>query len=85
MFLPRQVGHFLSIAKCIAQNTGAAQVETGRGLIGALIRYVDAVYGLTLRTPLQKLAAAGLMPERAKHPCAGASVARSVQWIGRCL
>ncbi len=49
-----------------AQNTGAAQVETGRGLIGALIRYVNAVYGLTLDNPFHKLAAAGLMPERAK-------------------
>lgn len=49
-----------------AQNTGAAQVETGRGLIGALIRYVNAVYGLTLENPFHKLAAAGLMPERAK-------------------
>ena len=49
-----------------AQNTGAAQVETGRGLIGALIRYVNAVYGLSLDNPFHKLAAAGLMPERAK-------------------
>lgn len=49
-----------------AQNTGAAQVETGRGLIGALIRYVNAVYGLSLDNPFLKLAAAGLMPERAK-------------------
>lgn len=49
-----------------ALNTGAAQVETGSGLIGALIRYLNAVYALSLDNPFHKLAAAGLMPERAK-------------------
>lgn len=49
-----------------AQNTGAAQVEMGRGLIGALIRYLNAVYELGLENPFHRLAAAGLMPERAK-------------------
>lgn len=49
-----------------AQNTGNALVEVGRGLLGALLRYVNAVYGLTLESPFHKLAAAGLMPERAK-------------------
>jgi Arm DNA-binding domain len=47
-----------------AQNTGAALVEVGRGVIGALIRYVNAVYGLSLESPFNKLAAAGLMPAR---------------------
>lgn len=58
-----------------AQNTGAAQVETGRGLIGALIRYVNAVYGLSLDNPFNKLAAAGLMPERAKPSTESQAVA----------
>ena len=49
-----------------AQKTGAALVDVGRGLIGALIRYINAVYGLTLESPFNKLAAAGLMPERSK-------------------
>ena len=49
-----------------AQNTGAALVEVGRGVIGALIRYLNAVFGLSLESPFNKLAAAGLMPERSK-------------------
>lgn len=49
-----------------AQNTGNALVEVGRGLVGALLRYVNAVYGLSLDNPFNKLAAAGLMPERTK-------------------
>jgi hypothetical protein len=49
-----------------AQNTGAALVEVGRGLIGAMIRYLNAVHDLNLENPFQKLAAAGLMPERSK-------------------
>ena len=49
-----------------AQNTGNALVEVGRGLLGALLRYVNAVYDLKLESPFDKLAAAGLMPERTK-------------------
>lgn len=49
-----------------AQTKGAALVELGRGVIGALIKYLNAVHGLDLATPFTKLAAAGLMPERAK-------------------
>lgn len=49
-----------------SQSNGNALVEVGRGLIGALIRYVNAVYGLTLQSPFHKLAAAGLMPDRAQ-------------------
>lgn len=49
-----------------SQNNGAAIVEVGRGLIGAMIRYLNAVHGLQLDNPFHKLAAAGLMPERSK-------------------
>jgi integrase len=49
-----------------AQNTGAALVEVGRGVIGALMRYLNAVHGLSLESPFNRLAAAGLMPERSK-------------------
>lgn len=49
-----------------AQTRGAALVEVGRGLIGALCKYLNAVHGLTLETPFAKLAAAGLMPDRAQ-------------------
>lgn len=49
-----------------AQTRGAALVEVGRGLIGALCKYLNAVHGLKLEAPFAKLAAAGLMPERAQ-------------------
>lgn len=49
-----------------AQTKGAALVEVGRGLIGALIKYLNAVHGLDIETPFDKLAAAGLMPDRAQ-------------------
>lgn len=49
-----------------ALNTGAALVEVGRGLIGAMIRYLNAVHGLNLENPFHKLAAVGLMPDRSK-------------------
>lgn len=48
------------------QTRGAALVELGRGVIGAVIRYINAVHGLTLESPFTKLAAVGLLPERAK-------------------
>jgi hypothetical protein len=48
-----------------AQNTGAAVVDVGRGLIGALFKFLNATYDLSLDSPFAKLAAAGLMPDRA--------------------
>ena len=65
-----------------AQNTGAAMVEVGRGLIGALVRYVNAVYGLQLDNPFHKLAAAGLMPERSKPRARLLQEKDLVQWRG---
>ena len=49
-----------------AQSNGSAIVEIGRGVVGALIKYINAVHGLNVITPFTKLAAAGLLPERAK-------------------
>jgi len=49
-----------------AQSKGAALVEVGRGLIGALIKYLNAVHSQTIRNPFGRLADAGLMPERAQ-------------------
>lgn len=49
-----------------AQSNGAAIVEVGRGVVGALIKYLNAVHGLQLINPFIKLAAAGLLPNRAK-------------------
>ena len=49
-----------------AQTKGAALVEVGRGLIGALIKYLNAVHNLNILNPFHKLADAGLMPKRAQ-------------------
>lgn len=49
-----------------AKSRGAAIVEVGRGLIGSVFKYLNAVHSLKLESPFARLAAAGLMPERAK-------------------
>ena len=49
-----------------AQLKGNAIVDVGRGLISAMIKYLNAIYGLTLSSPFDKLAAAGLLPEHAQ-------------------
>ncbi len=49
-----------------AQTCGAARVEVGRGIVGALMKYLNAVHGLSLVSPFGNLAAAGLLPERSK-------------------
>ncbi len=49
-----------------AQSNGAAVVEVGRGLVGALVKYINAVHGLDILNPFLKLGQAGLLPDRAK-------------------
>lgn len=60
------LGHGAFAEHChdFAQNTGKSLVELGRGVIGAVIKYVNAVYGLNVQSPFVRLAAAGLLPER---------------------
>ena len=60
------LGHGAFAEHChdFSQNTGKSLVEMGRGLIGAIIKYVNAVYGLEIQSPFVRLAAAGLLPER---------------------
>lgn len=62
------LGEPLFAQRChdFAQTKGAALVEVGRGLIGALLKYLNAVHGLTLENPFHRLADAGLLPDRAK-------------------
>ena len=60
------MGAFSEHCHTFAQSKGAALVEVGRGIVTALIRYVNAVHGLSIESPFAKLAAAGLMPERAQ-------------------
>ena len=48
------------------QTRGAALVEVGRRVVGALMKYINAVHGLNLVSPFGRLAAAGLLPARSK-------------------
>jgi hypothetical protein len=59
-------GAFSGRCQDFAQSKGSAVVELGRGVIGALVKYLNAVHGLTLESPFVKLAAAGLLPERSE-------------------
>ena len=70
-WLDRSVGDLGSqdfAAQChaFAQSKGAALVEVGRGLLTALMKYINAVHGLSLESPFNRLAAAGLMPQRSQ-------------------
>ncbi|BDT69103.1 hypothetical protein os1_32910 [Comamonadaceae bacterium OS-1] len=57
---------FAEHCHAFAQSKGNALVEVGRGIVTSLIKYVNAVHGLSIETPFNKLAAAGLMPERSQ-------------------
>ena len=64
--LDLSLGEFTEHCHAFAQSKGAALVEVGRGVVTSLIRYVNAVHGLSMESPFNKLAAAGLMPERSQ-------------------
>lgn len=57
-------GAFAEHCRDFAKTKGSALVELGRGTLGAVLKYVNAVYGLNLESPFVKLATAGLLPER---------------------
>jgi integrase len=57
---------FAEYCQKFSRSTGNAVVDVGRGLISSLIKYLNAVYGLSIISPFDKLAAAGLMPEHAR-------------------
>lgn len=47
-----------------AQTKGAALVDLGRGIIGSILRFLNAVHGVEIASPFVRLGAAGLMPDR---------------------
>ncbi len=55
---------FTEHCRAFAREKGAALVELARGLLGALIKYVNALHGTELDSPFTKLATVGLMPDR---------------------
>ncbi len=68
---------FTEHCQAFAQTKGAALVELGRGVVGALIRYVNVMHDQALVSPFVKLAAAGMMPDRAQ-PRARAPMATQI-------
>jgi integrase len=73
-------GAFAEHCHAFATSKGAALVEVGRGIITALIKYVNAVHSLELVTPFTKLADAGLMPEKSKPRARVLQVADLPAW-----
>ena len=59
-------GEFAEHCHAFAQSKGSSLVEVGRGVVTALIKFLNAVHGLALESPFTKLANAGLMPERSQ-------------------
>ena len=57
---------FAAHCRAFANSKGSALVEVGRGILSALIKFLNAVHGLQLESPFVKLSAAGLMPERSQ-------------------
>lgn len=55
---------FTEHCRVFAQEKGAALVELARRLMGAVIKYVNALHGLELASPFTKLARVGLLPDR---------------------
>jgi integrase len=56
---------FTEHCQAFAQARGAALVELARGLVGAVIKYVNAMHGCDLVSPFSRLATIGLLPDRA--------------------
>lgn len=57
---------FTEHCRTFAQASGAALVELARGIVGAVIKYVNALHGVALASPFSKLATVGLLPDRAQ-------------------
>jgi integrase len=55
-------GEFAEHCHAFAGSKGNALVDVGRGVVTALIKYINAVHGLKLESPFVRLAAVGLMP-----------------------
>ena len=56
---------FFDHCQTFAATKGASIVELGRGVLGALLKYVNVLHETDLISPFTKLAVIGLMPNRA--------------------
>lgn len=57
---------FTAHCQSFSSTRGAALVEMGRGVIGAVLKYASGLHDVNLPSPFTKLAAVGLMPDRAR-------------------
>lgn len=57
---------FTAHCRAFSKSGGAALVELGRGLFGSVIKFTNALHGSELVSPFTKLAAVGLLPDRAQ-------------------
>ncbi len=71
---------FIDHCHGFAQTKGAALLELGRGVVGAVIKAVNAVPDLALVSPFNKLATVGLMPDRAQPRARVLQVADQPAW-----
>ena len=74
------VQSFSEHCHAFAQSKGNALVEVGRGIVTSLIKYVNAVHGLSIESPFVKLAAVGLMPEKSKPRARVLQIAELPAW-----
>ncbi|WPB57389.1 site-specific integrase [Xylophilus sp. GOD-11R] len=56
---------FFDHCQAFAASKGASIVELGRGVLGAVLKYVNVLHDIDLVSPFSKLAVVGLMPDRA--------------------
>ncbi len=71
---------FAEHCHAFAGSKGNALVDVGRGVVTALIKYINAVHGLSIESPFLKLAAAGLMPEHSQPRARVLQIAELPAW-----
>lgn len=71
---------FAEHCAAFAQSKGNAVVAVGRGFIGALIKYVNAVHKQKITNPFHSIADAGLMPPSAQPRTLTLRAAELPQW-----
>ena len=64
-----------------AQSKGAALVDLGRGIIGSILRFLNAVHEVVIPNPFVRLGAAGLLPDRPQPRARGLDEAGLSEWL----
>ncbi len=64
-----------------AQSKGAALVDLGRGIIGSILRFLNAVHEVVIPNPFVRLGAAGLLPDRPQPRARRLDEAGLPEWL----